>query len=494
MAQTRAHRRCGSPFGPRPRAGATPHPQCSQRSPIPLRGASHGRGPRSSRSQSPTGSPPGTDYFIVVSTTASGVDFAWGHTESSADDAGAEAGWSLSGRSVYDDFGTWTANTYAYRVAIGGRPRHENTAATGTPGITGTTMPRETLTAGAGTVTDANGLPSFPGDFTFQWVRFDPSTRTGTDIEGATAQTYTLTQDDKGKKVQVRVAFTDNEGYEETRTSATYPKRGTIGADSVPPRPLSAKVLASGTQIALAFDEALASDTDVLPPAEAFTVTVRAESWRQPQGKSKTRSTLRAPVETLAVSAVSATGPATLTVELADSAQLYRGEIVSIRYTDPTASDDAKAIQDVEGHDTGSFRHDSIENESTQRVKPGMPRGLTAVAQGETRIDVSWLPPVRTGGRPVTGYKIEVYDEERSRWTTLVRSHARTSYAETGLAGGQLPALPRQHHHRTGHERRHGVRERDDRRNARTLPEHRSVVRGAPGQGHRGQRPGVQQL
>ena len=41
-----------------------------------------------------------------------------------------------------------------------------------------------------------------------------------TDIQGETASTYTLTEDDQGKTVKVRVSFTDDEGNPEALTSA----------------------------------------------------------------------------------------------------------------------------------------------------------------------------------------------------------------------------------------------------------------------------------
>ena len=62
--------------------------------------------------------------------------------------------------------------------------------------------------------------------------------------------------------------------------------------------------------------------------------------------------------------------------------------------------------------------------------------GLTAIANGESRIDVSWVAPVQTGGRPISGYKIEVYDETAERWTTLVASQEAIAYSDTGLSPG----------------------------------------------------------
>ena len=92
-----------------------------------------------------------------------------------------------------------------------------NNDATGTPTVTGTAQAGETLTAGMGNITDADGLPAtFPGDYAFQWVRVDADgTSNATDITNATANTYTLTADDVGKRVRVRVSFFDVLGGDE---------------------------------------------------------------------------------------------------------------------------------------------------------------------------------------------------------------------------------------------------------------------------------------
>ena len=88
-----------------------------------------------------------------------------------------------------------------------------NSAATGTPAISGTAQAGEELTANLGTIVDADGLPAFPGGFTFQWLR------SGVNIDGATDQTYTPTTADVGARISVRVSFPDNDGHNESRTS-----------------------------------------------------------------------------------------------------------------------------------------------------------------------------------------------------------------------------------------------------------------------------------
>ena len=74
----------------------------------------------------------------------------------------------------------------------------------------------------------------------------------------------------------------------------------------------------------------------------------------------------------------------------------------------------------------------------TAATAPGAPTGLTAMASGNTRINLSWTAPASNGGSAITGYKIEVSANGTSSWTDLVANtgSATTSYAHTGLAAG----------------------------------------------------------
>ena len=92
----------------------------------------------------------------------------------------------------------------------------DNSPATGQPTVTGRAEVGETLTASTGAIADPDGLTS--ATFSYQWARDDGSTTT--DISGAMAATYTLQEEDLDYRVSVTVAFTDDEGNDETLTSA----------------------------------------------------------------------------------------------------------------------------------------------------------------------------------------------------------------------------------------------------------------------------------
>ncbi len=107
----------------------------------------------------------------------------------------------VSGWSVGDEIAVWLAPP--------------NTPATGLPTIGGTVQVGEPLTAGTSAIVDSNGLG---GPFSYQWIRSDGTT--DTEIEGATAATYTPVFAGEGQFLKVRVSFTDNGGNAEALTSA----------------------------------------------------------------------------------------------------------------------------------------------------------------------------------------------------------------------------------------------------------------------------------
>ncbi len=67
---------------------------------------------------------------------------------------------------------------------------------------------------------------------------------------------------------------------------------------------------------------------------------------------------------------------------------------------------------------------------------PGAPTGLTATADGQTTINLSWTAPSNTGGAAITGYRVEVSPNGTDNWTDLVANSAATTYSHTGLSAG----------------------------------------------------------
>ncbi len=102
-----------------------------------------------------------------------------------------------------------------------------NDPATGMPTISGTARVGETLTAVTTGIADADG-PASP-TYGYQWIRVDADgTSNATDVVGETADTYIPVEADDGKKLRVKVSFTDDDSTDEELTSDAFPSSGTI--------------------------------------------------------------------------------------------------------------------------------------------------------------------------------------------------------------------------------------------------------------------------
>ena len=97
-----------------------------------------------------------------------------------------------------------------------------NDPATGAPTISGTAQVGQTLTAATTAIADVDGLTS--PTYGYQWIQVDADgTSNPTDIVGAASGTYTQVRADVGKKLRVKVSFTDDDGNHEELTSAPTP-------------------------------------------------------------------------------------------------------------------------------------------------------------------------------------------------------------------------------------------------------------------------------
>ena len=123
----------------------------------------------------------------------------------------AEVGKTISVEISYTD-NEGTAETVASTATAA--VANVNDDPTGTVTITGTASEGEVLTANTSALADADGL----GTLIYQWKA------DGTNITGATASTYTLTQDEGAKTVSVAVSFIDGFGFNEVvESEATDP-------------------------------------------------------------------------------------------------------------------------------------------------------------------------------------------------------------------------------------------------------------------------------
>ena len=134
-----------------------------------------------------------------------------------------------------DDAGDGESLTSTATATVTARP---NTPATGAPIISGTAQVGETLTADTSGISDVDGLDSV--SFSYQWL----SSR-DTEISGATDATHILAASDEGKTIKVRVSFTDDEGNDESLTSAAT--AAVVAEDPQPQEPPAKPTGLTGT-------------------------------------------------------------------------------------------------------------------------------------------------------------------------------------------------------------------------------------------------------
>ena len=106
-----------------------------------------------------------------------------------------------------------------------------NTAPTGAPTIGGTPQVEQTLTADTSPIEDEDGLTNV--SYRYRWIAG------GSDIDGATGSSYTLTASEEGQTIQIRVTFTDDRNNAETLTSIA------TAAVAAKPDPLTVRLMAA---------------------------------------------------------------------------------------------------------------------------------------------------------------------------------------------------------------------------------------------------------
>ena len=200
----------------------------------------------------------GVDLTVWVQTSAGTASFAASDTDTVGKNY-VNFNVPASERAVLSDIGTGDRFLLALT-----RPA-PNTAATGAPTITGTAQVGQTLTAGTSGISDAEGLTNVA--YTYQWLADD------TDITGATASTYALTEAEEGKAIKVRVSFNDDEGNDEARTSAA-----TVAVAAAPATntPATGDPTITGTA---QVGQTLTAGTSAISDAEGLTNVAYTYQW-----------------------------------------------------------------------------------------------------------------------------------------------------------------------------------------------------------------------
>ena len=136
-----------------------------------------------------------------------------------------------------------------------------NNYPTGLPIISGIARVGEDLTVDVTGIADDDGLEN--AAFTYQWVRSDGGP--DSNIQDATSSSYTLTEDDEGRAIKVKVTFTDGEGNPETLTSDP-----TGEVEAKPNTSATGVPTISGT---VQVDETLTADTTAITDEDGLDAT-----------------------------------------------------------------------------------------------------------------------------------------------------------------------------------------------------------------------------
>ena len=242
------------------------------------------------------------------------------------------------------------SNEIIYTKPAAAQQSLSNTPAEGGPHIDGIPEVGQTLSADTTDIADADGLDNVV--FQYQWLADDA------DIAGATAAAYTLVSGDVGKAIRVRVAFTDDDGDEETLTSPPTVVTADLQLQSA---------TVDGSNLTLTYNEDL--DTGVTLPKSAFTVNVNGSS----------RSLI-------------GTGVGQSDVLLLLSSAVEAGDTVTVDYTAPDGPD---FIRDTHGRKAASFSGQAVTNDTAAAPED--------TAKGPEDTAVSSLNTPATGLPNITG-------------------------------------------------------------------------------------------
>ncbi len=294
--------------------------------------------------------------------------------------------------SFTDDTGNGETLTSAATDAVAAAPT-SNTPATGAPTISGTAQVGETLTADTSGIADADGLSSV--QYEYQWLADDA------DISGATNATYTLTDSEESKAITVQVGFTDDEGNEESLTSAAT---DAVAAAPTPNSPATGVPTISGT---VQVGETLTASTSGVIDADGLSNVQYEYQWLADDAD------------------ISGATNATYTLAADDEGKTVK---VQVSFTD-----------DADNEETLTSAATTAVTGAQPTEPPTKPRGLDATATHDS-VTLTWDDP---GDDTITGYVILRRipgDDPEGHFDVLV---ADTGTAATSYTDGTVEAETR---------------------------------------------------
>ena len=272
-----------------------------------------------------------------------------------------------------------------------------NSAPTGAPTISGTLQVGETITADTSGISDTDGLRNV--SYSYLWISND------SDIQDATASTYTLTAADQGKTIKVNVSFTDDNGNEETLTSAA-----TAEVDPATAEQGSGNSAATGAPTiggTVQVGQTLTASTSGFADADGLTNASYSYQWIANDG----------------------TSDSDIQEATSSSYTLVSGDV------DKTIKVKVSFTDDAENEETLT----SAATAAVAAAVPGATGDLTVSVNDTGKLDLSWDAPDDDGGSAVTGYKVQ-WKESSDSWNTPAdvseTTVTGTSHTVSGLTDG----------------------------------------------------------
>ena len=315
-------------------------------------------------------------------------------------------------------------------AATGEVEARPNTPATGLPAISGTPQVEQTLTADTSGIEDDDGLDD--ATYRYQWIAG------GSDIDGATGSTHTLTSSEEGQTIQVRVTFTDDAGTAASLTSAATAAVAALPTltATFPVSPYqSARHNGAGDrpQVVVAFSLPVASFEKTTPSVPLTGATVSSVRRHEEDG-----------LENAWIFFLDPDGNDDIVFRLVAGQPCDSGVICTGDGTPLSAAPEPRVLPGPEEEEDGpepppqeEEQEQAGDDQQTPQSPPPAPTSLTATVNAGGHIVLSWTAP---DDDSITGYQILRRRPGEGESALLVyvadtRSTA-TTFTDTGVTAG----------------------------------------------------------